>query len=130
MEGGTVTRTEFKEMLSSIADAWSRRDYTAAAGFFADDIHYGDPLRYTLTNRTDLQAFFEDDEGYPQRTVWHNIIFNEEQQVGAAEYTYDGTHRYHGTTLIKVRGDRISHWREYQHIDPREWEEFVGGTVF
>jgi hypothetical protein len=87
-------------------------------------------LRYTLTNRADLQAFFEDDEGYPQRTVWHNIVFDEEQQIGAAEYTYEGTHRYHGTSNIKVTNNLITHWREYQHIDSREWEEFASGTAF
>jgi hypothetical protein len=77
-----------------------------------------------------LRAFFENDEGYPQRTVWHTIVFDEEQQVGAAEYTYDGTHRYHGTALVRVKDGKVTNWREYQHIDPREWKEFASGTVF
>jgi hypothetical protein len=46
------------------------------------------------------------------------------------EYTYDGTHRYHGVTLIKAHDGRITHWREYQHIDGREWEDLIGATRF
>jgi hypothetical protein len=48
----------------------------------------------------------------------------------AAEYTYEGTHRYHGVVLIKVSGTGITHWREYQHISPLAWQEFVGVTKF
>src|SRR5258705_201997 len=55
---------------------------------------------------------------------------DEAQQVGAAEYTYTGHHQYHGTVLIKVANGRITHWREYQHIDPRPWENFVGTSRF
>jgi limonene-1,2-epoxide hydrolase len=38
--------------------------------------------------------------------------------------------RNHGITLIKVQDGRITHWREYQHIDGRGWEDFVGATLF
>lgn len=113
-----------------MAEAWSRRDYAAAASAFAEDVRYADPLRYSFSNRGQLRAFFDADEGYEQRVEWHTIIFDEAEQAGAAEYTYDGTHRYHGTVLIKVEGARITHWREYQHTDSREWEEFVCGTAF
>jgi hypothetical protein len=124
-----VTKDNFRALLQALADAWHRRDYAAAAEFFAPDVRYGDPLRYGFSNRAELQQFFEADEGYPQRTVWHTIVFDPAEQIAAAEYTYDGTHRYHGTVLIRLRNDKITHWREYQHIDPREWEEFASGTA-
>jgi hypothetical protein len=57
-------------------------------------------------------------------------VFDEAQQIGMAEYTYEGTHRYHGVVLIRVRDGRITHWREYQHIDEKPWEEFVAATAF
>lgn len=123
-----MNSAEFKQMLSALADAWARRDYAKAASFFAADILYGDPLRYSFHGREQLRAFFEDDEGFEQKTVWHNVIFDEAQQLGAAEYTYEGTHRYHGTVLIRVKDGLITHWREYQHIDSRDWENFVGPT--
>jgi hypothetical protein len=125
-----MTKTEFQRMLESLADAWTRRDYERACEVFAADIHYADPLRYQFHNREELRKFFEDDEGYEQRTTWRTILFDEERQVGAVEYTYDGTHRYHGVTLIKVHDGRITHWREYQHIDGREWEDLIGATRF
>jgi hypothetical protein len=123
-----VTSTEFKKVLVDVAAAWARRDYTKAASFFEADVRYGDPLRYLNTGREQLRNFFENDEGFEQKTVWHNVIFDESQQLGAAEYTYDGTHRYHGTVLIRVKDGLITHWREYQHIDSRDWETFVGPT--
>jgi hypothetical protein len=72
----------------------------------------------------------KNDEGYEQRTVWHTVIFDEAQQIGAAEYTYEGTHRYHGMVLIRVEDGRITNWREYQHINDKPWEEFVAATMF
>lgn len=125
-----MTKSDFRNLLHSLADAWARRDYATAASFFAEDVRYGDPTRYSFSGRSELRAFFEADEGYDQRTVWHTILFDEDQQLGAAEYTYEGTHRYHGTVLIKVEDGKISRWREYQHIDAREWETFVSGTAF
>jgi hypothetical protein len=125
-----MNKVEFKNLLHALSDAWQRKDYQTAADVFAGDIQYTDPLRYSFSGKAELRAFFDADEGYPQRTVWHTIIFDEEQQVGVAEYTFDGTHRYHGAVIIKVHGDLITHWREYQHIDPRQWQDFASGTAF
>jgi hypothetical protein len=125
-----MNKIEFKKLLNSLSDAWQRKDYQAAEDLFAEEIQYADPLRYALSGKTQLRAFFEADEGYPQRTVWHNMIFDEEQQTGVAEYTFDGTHRYHGAVIIKVQNDKITRWREYQHIDPRDWQDFISGTAF
>lgn len=125
-----MTKSEIQDVLQSLAGAWSRRDYATAADFFAADVRYGDPTRYSFNGRVEIRAFFEDDEGYDQSTVWHTIIFDEEQQMGAVEYTYEGTHRYHGTVLVKIEDGKIARWREYQHIDPREWEDFVATTAF
>jgi hypothetical protein len=58
-----MNRNEFEILLKSLAESWARRDYTSAANFFAEDIRYGDPTRYSFANRTQLQEFFEADEG-------------------------------------------------------------------
>ena len=57
------------------------------------------------------------------QTVSHTILFDPEMQIGAVEYTYEGTHRYHGVVLTKASGTLITHWRENQHISPMAWEE-------
>ena len=125
-----MTEAEFRELLDSLADAWNRRDYAAATDVFSEDVRYADPMRYSFTDRIQLRAFFENDEGYPQHTEWHTVIFDEERQVGAAEYTYDGTRRYHGVVLVRLSSKKITHWREYQHVDARTWAEFTSGTAF
>ena len=125
-----MNNAEFRQMLQTLAAAWQRRDYATAVSFFAEDVKYADPLRYEFANRADLQAFFENDEGLEQQSVWHNILFDEARQLGVAEYTYDGTWRCHGTVWIRVQDGRITHWREYQHTDPREWDDFASGTAF
>lgn len=123
-----MNATELRALLERLANAWRRRDYAAAAALFADDVRYADPLRYAFVSRTALREFFEADEGYEQRTVWHSIIFDEDGQSGAAEYTYDGSQRYHGVALVRVQRGEITHWREYQHVDAREWDDFALGA--
>ena len=125
-----MTSTEFRVLLEALADGWRRRDYRAVASHFATDVQYGDPLRYHLDGRTALEAFFSADDGFEQYMTWHLVLFDETQQIGAAEYTYEGTHRYHGVALARVRNGLISHWREYQHTDQKVWEDFAGKTRF
>jgi len=125
-----MTKQEFKAMLDTLAADWEQKKYDHAASFFAVDVKYGDPIRYQFTSRPELLAFFRNDEGYDQRTVCHTVLFDQELQIGVVEYTYEGTHRYHGMVLIRISGKEITHWREYQHISPLAWEEFVGVTKF
>jgi ketosteroid isomerase-like protein len=125
-----TTAAHFRDMLDAMATGWRARDYAAVAAHFADDVHYGDPTRYTLDGRAQLLDFFRADDDQPQDVRWHLTMFDEAAQVGAAEYSYDGTSRYHGVALIRVRDGLITHWREYQHTDPRAWQEFAGSTAF
>jgi len=125
-----MTRQEFEAVLQALARGWAERDYEKVASFFAEDVRYADPTRYRIASRVELLEFFRNDEGFEQSTVWHNFVFDEERQVGAAEYTYQGTHRYHGTVWIQMRGNLIARWREYQHVSDLEWEEFCAGTEF
>ena len=110
-----MTRDEFQQLLSSLSDGWANRRYGEVADHFAEDIFYSDPKHYTFTNRESLKHFFENDEGWEQSCTFHNTVFDEAQQLGAAEYTYVGTYKYHGTVWIKVAGSKIASWREYQH---------------
>src|SRR5512146_1167050 len=125
-----MTKQEFEAVLHTLAADWATRKYEHAAGFFVPDVRYGDPTRYGFASRAELLVFFKNDEGRDQRTVWHTILFDEDLQLGAAEYTYEGSYRYHGVVFIKVSTAGITHWREYQHISPLEWQAFVGITKF
>lgn len=125
-----MTKAEFATFLEQLAQAWSRRDYQAAASFFADDVKYADPLRYAFNGQGELRRFFEADEGQEQHTQWHLVLFDEDDQIGAVEFTYQGSHTYHGVAIIKLKSGKITHWREHQHVDSRPWPEFAGATLF
>lgn len=126
----TLTTDDFRALLEHLAALWTARDYAMLVQRFAPDVHYADPLRYRLDGRDALLAFFENDDDLPQRTQWHVAVFDATTQTGAVEYTYDGTHRYHGVALIRLADGLITHWREYQHVDARAWHEYVGTTRF
>ena len=125
-----LTSDDFHALLARFAALWAARDYATLVTLFAPDVHYADPLRYRLDGRDALLAFFANDDDRPQRTQWHVAVFDAASQTGAAEYTYDGTHRYHGVALIRVANGLVTHWREYQHVDAREWRDYVGATRF
>ena len=125
-----MTKTEFSLLLEKLADAWRHRDYAAAADCFAPQVKYGDPLRYSFQDSQALRLFFEADDGQEQRIEWHTVLFDDTDQVGAVEYTYSGSHNYHGVAIVRVAGGLITHWREHQHIDDRSWLEFAGVTLF
>jgi hypothetical protein len=88
-------------------------------------------MRYAFRGRPAVREFFEADDNFDQRIEWHTIIFDPAQQLGTAEYTYEGSHRYHGAVLVRLENGLISHWREHQHVDDgRSWEAFAGWTHF
>ena len=105
----------FAELLSQLADNWTAKRYEEVAGLFTNRLFYSDAINYAYYDRTALLAFFRDDGEHPQLCVFHNSIFDFEKQLGVAEYSYKGHFLYHGTVWIKLDGDKISVWREYQH---------------
>lgn len=119
---------EFRSLIDELATAWRDKRYADAAELFAPDVRYVDPIRYSLSGREALLAFFRDDGGYDQITTWHTVVFDEAAQMGAVEYSYRGTHLYHGVVLVTLEGDRIARWREYQHVSELDWRSFVRGA--
>ncbi len=121
-----MNRGEFRDLLERMAAGWNSGDAEAVADCFAEDVSYADPTRYSFSSREELLPFFEPPEGGSQRVVWHRILSDEAEQAGAAEYTYEGHHGYHGAVIATVRDGRVLHWREWQHTSDLDWEEFVG----
>ena len=62
--------------------------------------------------------------------VWHNIVFDEETQLGSGEFTFTYGDSVHGVTMIKVRDGLISNWREYWYGSPLSWEAFTEKNSF
>jgi SnoaL-like protein len=126
-----VDHEGFASMMATLADAWNTGDSRAALDLFTDDAHYVEPpdeQRYE--GREQLFEFFGADDPPPMSLVWHHIVFDSEQQLGAAEYTYRGARTYHGITLVRLESDRIADWREYQYPSDLDWEAFSAGNRF
>lgn len=119
-----MNKDQFGELLTRMATGWTQRDYRSVASCFAEDVFYSDPHNYTIRDRASLLEFFEDDDGKPQSCAFLDHLFDEVRQVGVAEYTYEGTFRYHGTVWIELMDDKIRSWREYQHRSEKDWKEF------
>lgn len=110
--------------MKALADGWTTRDYNSVAGHFAEELFYSDPVNYTFRDSASLLEFFRNDDDMPQSCTFHDFVFDEQRQIGVAEYTYEGTFRYHGTVWIALKNDKIASWREYQHKSEKDWEEF------
>jgi hypothetical protein len=61
---------------------------------------------------------------------WHTVVFDEDEQVGVAEYTFVGTNTYHGVAVIRLRDDLVANWREYQQRSDLDWEAFTALNPF
>ena len=118
-------RDGFGDLLRRMADGWNRGVARAVAACFADQLSYSDPLNYSFQRLDDLFPFFEPPEGGTHRVEWHRILFDEVEQTGVAEYTYQGHRRYHGAVIARVEGGKVVHWREWQHRSDLDWDEFV-----
>jgi len=59
---------------------------------------------------------------------WHHLVFDEEKQIGAGEYTFEYEIRTHGVAMVQLVGGRIARWREYEVESPLDWEKLAGET--
>jgi hypothetical protein len=123
-----TTRADVVAVLDRAAAGWAAGDAAAVAACFADDVRYLDPYRYAFDRRADLLPFFEPPPG-GHHVTWHTMTWDDDEQRGVVEYTYEGHHRYHGAAIVELDGDgRIRLWREWQHLDDeRTWEERLAG---
>ena len=121
----------FRRLLATIADAWNEGDTATALACFTDDARYTEPPdTQHYEGREDLFTFFGGDDPPPVSMAWHTVVFDEELQMGAAEYTYSGTNTYHGVVVIRLRDGLVAHWREYQQRSDLDWDAFTALNPF
>ncbi len=128
----TLDRAAFVALMDDVADAWNRGDSRRALERFTEDARYVEPpdvQRYV--GHDELWTYFGGDDPPPMSLTWHHLVFDEADQLGAAEYTYAGEgSTYHGIALVRIEGDRIADWREYQVRSDLDWERFAAGNRF
>ena len=121
----------FRQLLETIAGAWNEGDTATALACFTDDARYTEPPdTQHYEGRQELFEFFGGDDPPPMRMAWHTILFDRDEQMGAAEYTYSGTNTYHGVVVIRLRDDLIANWREYQVRSDLDWNAFTALNPF
>ena len=128
-----MTETEFEQLMQTIADGWNEGDsHKAADCFSADSIYVEPPDKQLYHGREELYEFFGGDHGRdkPMKMTWHHLAFNEAEQIGFGEYTFEMNARYHGIVIVKVESGRIKNWREYQYKTDQNWEKFTSQNPF
>ena len=128
-----LTTSAFHELMQTVAEGWKEGNARKAADCFREDAIYVEPPDKQLYHgRAELYEFFGGDAGteIPMQMNWHHLAFNEQEQVGFGEYTFQMNSRYHGIVIVSLEAGLIKYWREYQYRSEFSWEEFTSHTPF
>jgi ketosteroid isomerase-like protein len=128
-----ITSTGFERLMQLLADSWNKGDARQAADCFAEDAIYSEPPDKQLyKGRAELFKFFGGNEGRKSamKMTWHHLVFDEEKQVGAGEFTFEFGSKVHGVAMVKINEGKISHWREYWYESDLDWQKFIGENKF
>ena len=130
---GNITTAAFENLMQTVAQGWNTGNARQAADCFSEDAIYVEPPdRQLYHGRGELYEFFGGDAGtdIPMQMTWHHLAFNEDEQIGFGEYTFQMHARYHGIVVVKIGSGLIKHWREYQYRTGDDWEEFTRHNLF
>ena len=125
--------SDFQLLMQTVADGWYEGNARKAADCFSEEAIYVEPPENQLYHgRAELYEFFGGDSGtdVPMKMTWHHLAFNEEEQIGFGEYTFEMHRRYHGIVVVNVEEGLIKGWREYQYRTELNWNEFTSHNPF
>jgi SnoaL-like domain len=128
-----ITFDDFKKLIQTISSGWNEGNARKSANCFSEDAIYEEPPAKQLYHgRAELYEFFGGDQGtdIPMKMIWHHIAFNEAEQIGFGEYTFEMHGRYHGIVVVKVQDGLIKNWREFQYPAELVWDEFTKHNPF
>ena len=114
--------------MQTVAEGWNTGDAGLAASCFAADAVYSAPPSPGHRGRAALYEYFGGAHGreLPMHMIWHNLIFDPEQQMGAGEYTFRYRIQTHGLVIVKISNGLVRNWREYETSSTQQWEAFIG----
>jgi len=128
-----IREQEFTHIMRAVSDAWNKGNARKAADCFAEDAVYMEPPdRQVYVGRAAIYDFFGGPKKPepPMHMTWHHLAFNEREQMGFGEFTFQLNHRYHGIVTVEIRRQKISKWREYEYQSTDDWETFAGKSKF
>ena len=122
-----ILTNQFYSLMQTISDGWNEGDARKSANCFCKDAVYVEPPdKQVYQGRETLYEFFGGDNGpeIPMHMKWRNLAFNEEEQIGFGEYSFQMYGNYHGIVVVKLEDGLVKFWREYQYPTELDWEEF------
>jgi len=128
-----ISAEDFYRIMNTVAQSRSGGNASKAADMFAEDAVYSNPAgEQTRKGRAAIAKLFGGSKG-PARAIeiqWHHLLFNEQEQIGAGEFTQEGHRRFHGMVIVKIKNGKISNWREYELPSNQSWEKFTDENQF
>ena len=119
--------------MQTLADGWNEGNAQKAADCFAENAVYSEPPNKQLyRGRVALFKFFGGSEGRKSamKMTWHHLVFDERNQLGAGEFTFEYGSTVHGVAMIKIEDGKIGNWREYWYESSLNWTEFTRTNPF
>lgn len=132
-QANKLTTAQFDVLMNTVAEGWNKGDAKKAADCFAEEAIYIEPPDKQLyRGRAALFKFFGGEEGRKSemKMTWHHLMFNEPQQIGAGEFTFEYGSKVHGMVIVKLIDGKISRWREYWYESNLDWQTFIGESKF
>ena len=128
-----ISRDEFESLMNRLAKGWNDGNAHAAVDCFSQSAIYSEPPDKQLyRGRAELFKFFGGEQGRKSamKMTWHHLIFDERNQIGAGEFTFEYGGKVHGVAMVKIDRGKISHWREYWYESALDWEKFTSKNPF
>ncbi len=118
--------SDFKKLMQTVADGWNRHDPKRSVDCFTEDAIYMEPPdKQLIFGKDSLFKYF--DSPKQMKLVWHQLMFDEDKQIGAGEFTFTMEDRRgnHGVVVVELKDGRINFWREYYTISDLDFKEFI-----
>jgi len=128
-----LTQAQFRALMETVARGWNSNNASLATDCFTDDAVYSAPTDTRVRiGKKQLFDFFGGEKGrdQPMHMEWHHLIFAEDEQIGAGEYTFTYKIRTHGAVIVRLVNGKIANWREYERESRLDWDHFIGSNRF
>lgn len=122
-----MNTNDFKKLMQTVADGWNSYDPKKSVACFTSDVVYMEPPdKQLVIGKDNLFKYFDNPK--PMRLVWHHLMFDEESQIGAGEFTFTMKRRQgnHGVVVVEIKNEKIKFWREYYKISDLLFKDFIG----
>ncbi len=118
---------EFKELMQTVAKGWNTKNAAMAVDCFTQDAIYIEPPdKQFFKGKDELYQYFVGDTGIDMRLIWRNLFFDEANQTGVGEYTFEMNGiSHHGVSIVELQDRKIRLWREYDIVTNLSYEEFL-----